>query len=299
MLLAQKFEQMTADSPLHIGCPAWSVAAWKGEFLPAKAKPNEFLHYYSKVFNSVEGNTTFYALPKIETAKRWASSVEPGFQFCFKMPRVVSHESGLLSASQAVRDFRKFLEVFAKAKTLGPTFLQLHESFGASRLNELEEFLKAWPNEFPLAVEVRHREFFALGDPRKRFEELLSEQGVDRVIFDSRALFQSSPKDTGEQIAQQRKPNPPVHWTTTGKRPFVRLVSGSDISKSDLWLDELVMQTKQWIELGKHPYVFLHVPNDQYAPLLCERFYNKLRQEKPSLPELELSAAKGDQRELF
>ncbi len=79
----------------------------------------------------------------------------------------------------------------------------------------------------------------------------------------------------------------------------MRFVSGSNISKSDPWLDALVTQTKQWIEQGKHPYVFLHVPNDQFAPLLCERFYNKLRREEPSLPALDLSAAKGEQRELF
>ena len=290
---------MSPDSPFHLGCPAWSVAGWKGEFLPAKVRPGEFLDYYSRALNSVEGNTSFYALPKLETAKRWATSVKDGFEFCFKVPRVISHGGGLVAAPQAVRDFLIFLDVFASEKTLGPTFLQLHESFGPSRLAELQKFCEEWPNDIPLAVEVRHADFFAGGDPQQRFEDQLRACGVDRVIFDSRALFHQPPADPAEQVAQRRKPNPPVHWTATGDRPFLRFVSGTDITKSDPWLDEAVAAVKQWLEAGKHPCIFMHVPDDRHAPSLCARFHEKLRGVLPGIPELDLAAARGEQRELF
>ena len=290
---------MSPDSPIHLGCPIWTEPRWKGTFLPAKMRSNEFLEFYSRAFNTVEGNTTFYALPKMETAQRWARSVEPGFEFSFKVPRVISHEGGLLSAPQAVRDLFKFLDEFVHAETLGPTFLQLHESFGASRLAELETFCENWPQDLPLAVEVRDHGLFKAGDDRKRLEEILEKHQVDRVIFDSRALFQAAAKDAVEGVAQRKKPNPPVYWTTTGDRPFVRFISGSSMANSDAFLRELVTKVKEWLEHGLHPYIFLHMPDNAHAPELCEKFYTMLKLERPKLPKLDISAAKGDQQELF
>jgi len=290
---------MISDSPIHLGCPAWSVTGWKGNFLPTKLRSDEFLPHYSRALNSVEGNTTFYALPKLEVARRWARSVQEGFEFCFKVPRVISHGGGLLAAPEAVRDFLSFLEEFAVTNTLGPTFLQLHENFGPSRLPELKNFFEKWPVEIPLAVEVRHSEFFVRGEVRQIFEELLSEHRVDRVIFNSQALFQSPPKNALELRAQQRKPNPSVHWTATGERPFLRFVSGGEISRSDPWLAEAAAAVKQWLDEGRHPYLFMHVPDDQHAPALCERFHGELKKIHPDLPELNLTEARGDQQELF
>ena len=48
---------------LYIGCPIWSWKGWVGNFYPEGTKPAEFLHEYARRLTTVEGNTTFYAVP--------------------------------------------------------------------------------------------------------------------------------------------------------------------------------------------------------------------------------------------
>ncbi|MEM6916364.1 MAG: DUF72 domain-containing protein [Verrucomicrobiota bacterium] len=284
----------------HLGCPAWSVPSWKGNFLPAKTKPADFLEHYARVFSSVEGNSTFYALPSLETARRWASQVPSHFQFCFKVPRSISHGEGLLANSSGHLDFLEFLEVFAEAGVLGPSFLQLHQSFGPSRLKELDQFCQAWPQIFPFAIEVRHPAFFQSGKEENELQNLLSSQDMDRVIFDSGALYQSPPDDPIEAVSQTRKPNLPVRWEVAGQRPFLRLVGRNQSQKADPWLQAAAKVAAEWIADGRHPYLFMHSPDDTFAPTLAERFHRFLEAEVPGLPPLDLSpASEEDQLSLF
>ncbi len=290
---------MEPGLPFHLGCPAWSVPAWKGNFLPKTAAASDFLFHYSKVFNSVEGNSTFYALPKTETAERWASSVPDEFRFCFKVPRDISHGGGLTGNLPLLAEFFSFQEIFFQSGNLGPAFLQLHSSFGLSRFDELKRFCDQWPDDYPLAIEVRHREFFANGKGHQPLNDFLNERGYDRVIFDSGALYQSGPDDSIEAVSQTRKPNLPVHWEATSDQPFLRLVGRNQFTKADPWLAEAAKQAAKWISDGLHPFLFMHAPDDTFAPQLCERFYLALKRQLPELPDLDLSLASGDQMELF
>ena len=289
---------MAPDSPFHLGCPAWSIPEWRGGFLPAKAKREAFLSLYSRVFNTVEGNSTFYALPSLETARRWTESVPEDFAFAFKVPRDISHGRGLTTDREALAGLFRFLAVFAEAGVIGPTFLQVHESFGPDRLRELVAFSESWPSEFPLAVEVRHPAFFEQGDDEKRFDELLRQRDWDRVIFDSRALFQSGPDDAAEAASQARKPRVPVNWTATGKHPFLRLVGRNRIGKVDRWLREAAGVVAGWLREGRRPFLFMHVPDDAFAPDLCARFHRFLCEAAPDLPALDITAAQGPESQL-
>jgi len=86
----------------------WSNKAWVGRFFTRGAKPPEFLAQYSAVFNSVEGNTTFYATPPSATLIKWraAAAAAADFRFLFKFPRRISHECGL---QQATAETLRFL----------------------------------------------------------------------------------------------------------------------------------------------------------------------------------------------
>jgi uncharacterized protein YecE (DUF72 family) len=103
---------------------------------------------------------------------------------------------------------------------LGPFFLQLHESFGSDRLSGLERYLDALPKERTYAVEVRAPEFFAEGQAEARLDAVLTERDVNRVIFDTRALFASSATDTATLDAKRKKPRVPVRRVATGRCPF-------------------------------------------------------------------------------
>lgn len=292
-------DKITRKSALyHLGCPAWSIPEWRGTFLPAKTRTSELLSEYSKTFNTVEGNSFFYALPKIDVVQRWATQAAEGFEFCFKVPRDISHAGALTGKGTVFERLLQCLECVHRAGRLGSTFLQLHASFSSERLDELEGFCSHWPESFPLAVEVRHLDFFTDESIAQRLNQLLESHKVDRVIFDSRALFHAPPSDPAEEKSQGRKPKLPVRWQATGQRPMVRFVGRNAIESVRRWQEEVAEKVATWIGEGKRPYVFMHTPDDSRAPYLCRQFHQLLQKQIPALPDL-VFPQKEEQIELF
>ena len=108
---------------LYVGCPIWSFKGWVGNFYPQGTKPSDFLREYTRRLTTVEGNTTFYAIPPKKTIEGWAAEMPDGFHFCPKLPRAISHEGNL---EQHVEDALSFIEIMGQLGTrLGPVFLQL------------------------------------------------------------------------------------------------------------------------------------------------------------------------------
>ncbi|MBK8508848.1 MAG: DUF72 domain-containing protein [Candidatus Competibacteraceae bacterium] len=270
----------------HLGCPVWSNRDWLGELFSADAKPRDFLRQYSSVFDTVEGNNCFYGLPKPETVARWRDEAAPGFRFCFKFPRAISHERRLREAAEATAEFLERIRPLAEAGRLGPSFLQLPPNFGPEQLALLEGYLRALPDDFQCAVEVRHPAFFAKGEEERQLNRMLFERGVDRVMLDSRALFASGSDDPDTRGAQRKKPRLPVHAISLGPRPFIRFIGQADPELNrpflEPWLDKLAL----WLSEGREPYVFMHTPNSRRAPQLARLFHGLLRARCPKIGDL-------------
>jgi uncharacterized protein YecE (DUF72 family) len=249
----------------------------------ADAPRSDWLRQYSAAFTTVEGNSTFYALPSPETAQRWASETEPGFRFALKFPRIISHERRLVDAASETRAFLRILEILHAANRLGPSFLQLPPDFSAREFEPLQRYLESLPPDFPYAVEVRHRDYFDENNRERRLEELLRLLEMDRVLFDSRALFSAPPGDEAEKISQGRKPRSPFRRTLTGARPFVRIVGRNSLAATRPWLDEWAAIVAEWITAGLTPYVFAHTPDDTFAPPMAAAFHQALRAHLKSL----------------
>lgn len=258
-----------------LGCPVWSNKAWVGELFTANAKPDDYLPQYAQVFNTVEGNTTFYGMPTATTVAKWSAAAPPSFRFCFKFPQAITHRKRLQGAEA---ETELFLETLAPlGRRLGSFLLQLPPSFGVRDLSVLASFVQALPDTYTYAVEVRHPDFFDEGIHEQEINTLLTELGVERVHFDTRAL-RAAPasfnKDTAE--AQERKPNLPVRFEALTDFPMVRYVSHPEVAANDLWLSEWAAVVAEWIHAGKHPYVFIHAPDDFYAPQIARRFHTFL-----------------------
>lgn len=267
----------------HLGCPVWSNRDWVGGLFAATAKPSDFLRQYSAVFNTVEGNNCFYGLPKPESVARWRDESAPGFRFCFKFPRAISHEARLRHADAETAEFLTRLTPLAQADRLGPSFLQLPPSFGPDDLPALRAYLTALPADFQYAVEVRHRTFFVKGEAERQLNRLLFELGIDRVMLDSRALFSADPADPDTRTAQGKKPRLPVHAISLGPRPFIRYIGHPDLDANrpflEPWLDKLAL----WLSEGREPYVFTHTPNNRCAPQLGRLFHELLQARCPDV----------------
>ncbi len=267
--------------PIHLGCPIWSCDKWADQVYPPRTPRREWLRWYSRTFNTVEGNSTFYATPTVETTRRWAEQTEPGFKFVLKLPRVISHDQQLVGSDAELSAFLGAIEPLAEADRLGPTFLQLSPHFGPDQLKVLAHFLHLLPRDLAWAVELRHPGWFDSSDNEHRLNDLLTRHHVDKVLFDSRALFQSPPDDEIETESQRRKPQTPVRQTITGKHPVLRLVGRNTLPMADRFVDQWVPIVGRWINDGLQPFIFAHAPDDALAPTFARRFADRFAQGNP------------------
>ncbi|WP_369958881.1 DUF72 domain-containing protein [Pseudomonas benzenivorans] len=269
--------------PYFLGCPSWSEPAWRGTLYPADARSNDFLPLYTRLFNAVEGNTTFYASPSADTVARWAAAMPAQFRFCAKLPREISHGGDLREQLGAADAFRRLLAPLGAR--VAPFWLQLPASFGPARLGELAAFIEHWAGA-ELAVELRHPAFFAKGEEERALNRLLLGRGIERICLDSRALFSCSSDDPAVLHAQAKKPRLPLRPTAFSQAPQLRFIGHPELAANDAfmapWLDKLAA----WIEAGRTPYAFLHTPDNRLAAQLARRFHAQLMLRLPGLPDL-------------
>lgn len=268
---------------LYLGAPLWAHKPWVGDFLPAGTKPRDLLAQYSRRLNTVEGNTTFYALPDPATVARWRDNTPEGFKFCLKVPQEISHRRRLLGCEADTATFVERLRLLGRR--CGPAFLQLPPSFTGRNLDALRAYLSAWPREFSLAVEPRHADFFG-GAAEAEFDDILRGHGAARCVFATRALF-SAPASHGAEVreAQERKPRFPDREARTGPFAFVRYVCHPEIEANAEWLRPWVDRVGAWLAAGDDVYFFVHHPDDTFAPAVA-RIFHALVAERADVPPL-------------
>ena len=246
----------------YLGCPGWGLASWVGRLFPAGTRPTDFLARYAEVFNTVEGNTSFYALPPADTVARWRDQVGPEFRFCFKFPRAITHDRLLRDCAADVATFLD--RVAPLGDKLGTLFLQLPPRFGAGQLPLLRDFLGVLPAGFHYAVELRDEAFFRPGPTEDEALSLLRERGVDLVVMDTRGIHAS--KSLAFADIRGRKPALPVVMRATAARPLVRFVPHETFDENRPLLEPWCRRLAAWIAEGKRPYFFMHAPDDTFAP---------------------------------
>ncbi len=258
---------------------------WVGTFYKEKTKPGDFLSQYASVFNSVEGNTTFYSTPSKELLQQWADKTSDGFKFCFKFPKTITHIHQLRNVETQTKDF---LETFSNVRDkLGPFMIQFPDSFSPTELIRLQDFLSILPKTMHYGVEVRHPDFFDHGKHEHNLNTLLESYNVERIIFDTRKLHSSNSSIPSIVEAKKKKPKVPVRFEALSSRPMVRFVGVNDILNNEVYLKEWAIVVADWIREGLHPYIFIHSPDKISQPKLCTHFHKLLSEliEIQPLPE--------------
>jgi len=252
----------------------WANRDWVGPYLPADTPAGRELEAYAQVCNAVEGNTTFYATPDAATVERWRLATPPGFRFVFKLPREVTHDRRLRDVDGPVAAFLERIEPLSDR--LGPVMIQLPASFGPDDIGVLAAFLDASPTSVSWAVEVRHLAFHAGGEAERPLNDLLHRHGADRVVLDSRPVF-DGPRDTPEeQEAWEKKPRVPVRAVATGHQPIVRFIGQTAEEANPPYWQPWIERVGRWLDDGRRPIVFLHTPDNMVSPALCRRFHAEL-----------------------
>lgn len=193
-----KAVRTTASRPpahVRVGICSWADPALieDGSFYPRRSMTaEERLRYYASVFDVVEVNASYYAIPDVRTVARWAERTPPGFIFHVKAyaPLTGHHaRPGSLPAEvarllppgaprtprgevraeaftpqglgEAFRLFRAALAPLAEAGKLGYVLFQFAPwvRFGPAPL----DYLSSLPEQLPgwvVAVEFRNRSWF-------------------------------------------------------------------------------------------------------------------------------------------
>lgn len=235
---------------LYIGPTGYNMRQWTGKWYEAGTKERDYLKQYGRQFNTIEHNTTHYRIPDTATVLRWRDETPSDFRFCPKIPQTISHSRDL---GVSGREIDVFCEVIAElGPRLGCCFIQLHPAFSPEDLSVLEKFLQRFPAWIPLAVEVRHPDFFSGGYYAEKYFSLLRNRGISAVITD---------------VAGRRDV---CHMQLTASSVLIRFVGNalhpSDYTRVLEWSERL----KHWMDNGlESAYFFTHEPDNLLAPELA------------------------------
>jgi uncharacterized protein YecE (DUF72 family) len=266
---------------LYIGATGWGMKEWVGSIYPKGAKPAEFLHHYTRQFNTIELNTTHYRIPDLLTVQHWYEESAADFRFCPKVLQAISHSADLGAKSNLTELFCESMK--GLREKLGCCFIQLPPYFGHDRLPVLESFLARFT--LPLAVEVRQEDWFNNPLHFNHLTELLRKYEASTVITD---------------VAGRRDV---CHMGLTSGNVLVRFVGNnlhpSDYTRISGWAERL----SDWFSKGlQAAYVFTHEPDNLLAPELAMYLKGEFGERSPVStrgPQPVAAVMKGEQLSLF
>jgi uncharacterized protein YecE (DUF72 family) len=192
-----------------VGTSSWADPGFVKEWYPKGMAARERLPWYAERFETVELNSSFYAMPDRNTVHKWVEDTPDGFVFDVKVHRALSRHAATLDSLPP--DMREGVEAtgrgrvrltpeleielanrlveetspLAEAGKLGAFLIQLTPAFGPGRheLEELDRVVEAL-SPHPVAVELRHRGWVR-DKRRERTFGWFSEHGIAFVCVDA------------------------------------------------------------------------------------------------------------------
>lgn len=246
----------------YIGCANWNRADLKG-FYPRGTKDE--LVYYAQQFNSIELNATFYRNFSANQFEKWYDKTPAHFKFFPKLGQEISHWKRLKGVQEVVD---AYLDNFSNLKEkLGTIFLQLNTNFSPKSFNDLQTFVENWDSAFPLAIEVRHKDWFKDKAVFLEFTNLLEAYNISNIVVDT----------PGRRDM--------MHMRLTNNEVFVRYVGANhevDYSRLEEWVGKL----QEWVDAGlENIHFFIHQSLEtessflatHFIEMINERFQTKLK----------------------
>jgi uncharacterized protein YecE (DUF72 family) len=87
---------------VRIGTAGWALPK---ELRSRQSASKPVLEQYAALFDAVEINSSFYRPHRRSTYERWGASVPATFRFSIKLPRMITHELGLLRCERETAAF--------------------------------------------------------------------------------------------------------------------------------------------------------------------------------------------------
>ena len=295
-----------------VGTSSWADPGFVEKWYPQGMPARDRLPWYAAQFEGVEVNSTFYAIPRSDTVRRWAEVTPGGFTFDVKLHRLLSRHSASLDSLPAdlreqartnergrvvlepaleetvARRTLEELEPLREAGKLGALLLQLTPAFapGRRKLDELEGLLDTLKPQ-RLAVELRHRGWVS----ERNLEETLGWYSENDVAF---VAVDAPP---GDHVPIM----PDLDAVTTADLAYLRMhgrnaegyLHGKSVAERFGWvysddeLEEIAGRARGLAEDAGQVHVMFNNNRDDDAPSAALRLRALLGQDPPGPPEAE------------
>lgn len=265
---------------IYIGCTGWSMKEWISWVYPKGCKSKDYLYHYSRQFNTIEMNTTHYRIPSNADVEKWRRESADDFRFAPKMLQTVSHSKNLGYGTGLTTQFCEAIQ--GLEEKLGVCFMQMPPHFRFADLGIFEKYISKFPKTIPLAIEIRHEEWFSNEFYFKTLFDMLEYHAVSTVITD---------------VAGRRDV---LHQRLTTPSVVIRFV-GNNLHKTDYSrIDEWVERLKKWFAMGlKEVYFFTHEPDNIQAPILAKNLHDKIKENFEAILRGPIFLEKEQQFKLF
>lgn len=145
-----------------LGTMGFAYTDWEGTFYPVGLDTSKYLAYYSRYFNCVEIDSTFYGTPRRATVNKWYCETPSNFRFSLKVPQQVTHQRN-------PHTYKTELNLFLAAvsnleEKLGVVLFQFPPDFDVTQRDFFVKLIGDLPLEFRYAIEFRHKSWFDRGE---------------------------------------------------------------------------------------------------------------------------------------
>jgi len=230
----------------YIGTSGWCYTHWaKGVFYPKGLKQGEWLAFFADHFSTVEVNSSFYRMPKLDMLTRWRKITGSQFRFAVKLWRRITHERRLANCERELRDFLAVADELGPKR--GPLLVQLPPSMSKD-IDRLDAFLnllkktmgrKRWKT----TVEFRNAEWLC-----EEVYRLLDGYGVALCLADMPKCPITEPNHT--PFIYIRRHGPGCGYSAGYTPDHITADAG---------------RIRQWLKDGKDVYVYYNNDVEGYA----------------------------------
>lgn len=276
----------------YVGTSGWSYpeseGTWKGYFYPPGTK-NE-LEYYSRFFNTVEVNSSFYRPPNPAYVENWAKRTPSGFLFTVKLWQKFTHPKMYLESSgkeavichEDIDMFRRSLEPLVKAGKMGALLAQFPPSFKNDDFGrQVLEIIAREFGQYRLAVELRHKSWSddpAIADLLRQFN--IAWVQIDEPKFSS-SIATELPATADFAYFRFHGRNAENWWNGTTETRYQYLYSPEEIR-------ELTEKVKAASEKTSVTFAFFNNHWKAYAPRNAGDMIKALQMPFTELPVINL-----------
>ncbi len=270
-----------ASALVRVGTSSFSSKDWVGPFYKSGTPPAAFLTQYAREFDTVEVDTTYYALPRRRLVDGWREKVPEGFVLSAKFPKSIVHAgktfrpdaTRVMDPDATYEDRDVFLETMQRmGPKLGTLLIQFpyfnREAFPSSGpfLERLDPFLRDLPKDgFRYALEVRNKAWV-----KQDLLDICRTHGVSFTLVDQGWM------PHGDEVMERLDP-------ITGPECYIRLLGDrKHIEKlTTTWEKEVILhegRMQRWAKLiagmvkkGQRTLVYVNNHYAGHAPATVRR----------------------------